>query len=76
MSFVNEANEYAQELVKRKEKRQMTPLDRLEPDTVIVDFIRHLTQNINEVESDLYLCKNAEEGDNSDNGHHIIKLKK
>ena len=50
------------------------PIDRLEPATVIVDFIRHITKGEERIKSDLYLAKDESEGDNSDNGHHIIEL--
>ena len=35
----------------------------------MVDFIRHITQGSDRVKSDLYLCKDVQDGDNSDNGH-------
>ena len=41
----------------------------------MVDFIRYVTKDKKRVESDLYLGKDETEGDNSDNGHHVIKLK-
>ena len=77
MGFVKEAERYARKLVRRnvgKENRTMYPLDRLEPETVIVDFIRHITSEMDSVDSNLYLCKDSMGGDNSDNGHHIIEL--
>ena len=53
---------------------QTYPLDRLEPNTVMVDFIRWLTQEETEIKSDLYLGKDGDDGDNSDNGHFTIDL--
>lgn len=50
------------------------PLGRGEPNTVMVDFIRHITKNESQIRSDLYLGKDENEGDNSDNGHFKIKL--
>lgn len=50
------------------------PLDRLEPETVIVDFIRYLTNSLPRVKSNYYLGIDETDGDNSDNGHHIIEL--
>ena len=50
------------------------PLFRLEPSTVMVDFIRMLTAGVERVQSDYYLGKDKNDGDNSDNGHFIIDL--
>ena len=73
-SFLEEAREYVKELKEEKKGSSMFPLDRLEPETVMVDFIRHLTHYMGRVESDLYLGKTPEDGDNSDNGHFVIDL--
>ena len=74
--FVEKAKAYARELTaERKANNQHGPLDRLEPHTVMVDFIRYVTKDKKRVESDLYLGKDETEGDNSDNGHHVITLK-
>ena len=51
-----------------------SPLARLEPQRVIIDFIRWLTKDEKRIDSDLYLCKDEEEGDNSDNGHVTVHL--
>lgn len=51
-----------------------TPLDRLEPGTVMVDLIRYLTKDLVVVDSDYYLAINVEGGDNSDNGHYLFNL--
>ena len=58
------------------------PLDRLEPGTVMVDFIRWMAER--ELRGDhikrlritsaLYLGKDSEDGDNSDKGHVEIDL--
>jgi hypothetical protein len=50
------------------------PLDRLEPRTVMVDFIRTLTKGMDKVYEDLYLGATPADGDNSDNGHYTIDL--
>lgn len=72
--FMQEALDYV-ELLKVERKGEVSlPLDRLEPGTVMVDFIRHITQGMKRVDSDLYLAKDKNGGDNSDYGHHIIKL--
>lgn len=50
------------------------PLSRLQPQTVMVDFVRHITKKLNRVDGDLYFGFNSGDGDNLGNGHHIIKL--
>lgn len=76
VEFAAEAEAFARKLEKEKSGNNFAPLDRLEPDTVMVDFIRHLTKDMERVESDLYLGKDSNSGDNGDNGHFIIDLKK
>jgi hypothetical protein len=73
MGFVEDAQNYARLLQIEREGSGM-PLDRFEPNTVMVDFIRGVTQGMTRVESDLYLGQDSEDGDNSDNGHHIVDL--
>jgi len=74
--FAKEADNYITKLKQRERKNTgiSDPLTRLEPETVMVDFIRHLTDGMGSVRSDLYLCKNREDGDNSDYGHFTISL--
>ena len=50
------------------------PLGRLEPNTIMVDFIKWYTKNSPRIVHNLYLGKNKNDGDNSDNGHFIIEL--
>jgi len=56
------------------------PLDRLEPGTVMVDFIRWMAgrglagASRQRITSDFYLGRDWEDGDNSDNGHVEIDL--
>jgi hypothetical protein len=76
MEFVSIARNYAKELQKEVGSKVLDPLDRLEPNTVMVDFIRHITQNMTRVSSNLYLGKDSNDGDDSDNGHHKINLTK
>jgi len=73
-SFLEEARKYVKELKEERKRSLMFPLDRLEPETIMVDFIRHLTRDMSRVEGDLYLGKTPEDGDNSDNGHFVIDL--
>lgn len=74
MNFVEDAKEYVNELRNKTKGKMMMPLDRLEPSIVMVDFIRELTKDMDIVESSIYLGKDSNDGDNSDNGHHIISL--
>lgn len=53
---------------------QTSPLGRLEPTRVMIDFIRYITHDMKRVDSDYYICRNEEEGDNSDNGHFRIDV--
>lgn len=74
--FLAQAKKYIRELKAETPKDAISrPLDRLEPETVMVDFIRYITKDLERVESDLYLGATENDGDNSDYGHHIIKLK-
>jgi len=53
------------------------PLGRLEPATVMVDFIHTITNERfgeGRVTNDLYLGRDEYDGDNSDNGHWVIDL--
>jgi hypothetical protein len=77
MDMVDLAKDYVSLLrreIMRGDNAMQYPLTRLEPDTVIVDFIRSITAHQDRVTSDLYLRATQEDGDNSDNGHHEINL--
>ena len=52
------------------------PMSRQEPQTVMVELARRAANRINEllIEGDLYFGFDEDDGDNSDNGHHIIQL--
>jgi len=76
MEFVEKASEYLQELIEELDGKSGEPLGRLEPSTVMVDFVRHITKGMKRVTHDLYLGVSEGDGDNSDNGHHIIDLVK
>ncbi len=75
-SFLETAVSYVNTLMREVKGKESGPLDRLEPNTVMVDFIRYITKGMKRVESDLYLASTEDDGDNSDNGHHVIKLEK
>ena len=51
-----------------------TPLSRMESQTVMVDFIRFLSIGQDRVDLNYYLGIDENDGDNSDNGHHIFDL--
>jgi hypothetical protein len=72
--FVRMAVEYAERLRERNCEQWGTPLTRCEAQTTLVDFIRHVTTGMDRVESDLYLGVDENDGDNSDNGHWVIKI--
>jgi hypothetical protein len=78
MGFVAQAENYVNELrqhiANRPNPGVIQPLDRLEPETVMVDFIRHITKDMDRVKSSLYIVPDKSCGDNSDNGHHVIDL--
>lgn len=77
--FPRQALEYAKTLKEEiKNNRGGNPLDRLEPDTVMVDFIRYVSglTHPDRIKSNFYLGKDEDCGDNSDNGNFIIDLEK
>ncbi len=57
-----------------KDHKISYPITRLEPNTVIVDFIRWYVKE--SIDSNYYLGRTQKDGDNSDNGHHIFNLPK
>ena len=77
--FKDTVDEYMNEITQEIESKDSfnkvcTPLDRMEVGTVMIDFIRYLTKDMKRVDSDLYLCKDESEGDNSDYGHFTVDL--
>jgi hypothetical protein len=72
--FQNYARDYAYRLVKECGGKHCLPLERLEPETIMVDFIRDLTKGEKRVMSNLYLGRDQNDGDNSDNGHQVIDM--
>lgn len=72
--FLDEVNTYLQELKAEVTNKVTEPLDRLSPQTVMVDFIRYLTKDMERSSSNLYLGVDESDGDNSDYGHHVIDL--
>ena len=79
IEFVTEAEKYVKELKKNIKHNVISsghPLGRLEPNTVMVNFIKWYTRNEDRITSNLYLGKNHDDGDNSDFGHHTINLER
>ena len=76
MNFVKLARDYVTLLKREIAQGAMAqaPLGRLEPETVIVDFIRSFTAHMDRVTCDFYLGATQDDGDNSDNGHFEINL--
>jgi len=73
--FKKNIENYYKEL-KKDINGQTMPLDRLEPNTVMIDFIRWLTKDEKRIESSIYLGADEFAGDNSDNGHWTFDLLK
>ena len=71
--FLKDVKKYLKGLGKTETK--LYPLDRREPQTIMVDFVRYLTKDLQRVDSDLYFGFNKNDVDNSDNGHFYIDLK-
>ena len=57
-----------------EENNDRHPLDRLEPGTVMTDFIVKELGKLQRITSNYYLGKDKTDGDNSNNGHFIIDL--
>jgi len=77
MGFYKTAIKYLlglKKALKKKKDKVYEPLDRMEPNTMMIDFIRHITKDMKRVESDLYLGATSNDGDNSDNGHFTIDV--
>lgn len=74
LDFKETAEDYVKTLKTWANGKAMEPLQRLEPNTVMIDFIREITKNMERVTCSLYLGKDEDDGDNSDNGHFEIDL--
>lgn len=77
MGFVLRAQNYIREnlrvLQTIRKKGMMYPIDRGEPETVILDFISTFLAG-ERVSHNYYLGKDGDDGDNSDNGHYRIDV--
>ena len=77
MLLADEARDYAWEHVLwsfSQPQNGAGPSQRLEPATVLVNFIRFLADSSPEPQEDFHLGRNSEDGDNSDHGHYAIDL--
>jgi hypothetical protein len=70
--------ELATHLKKDGKFTDYTPLDRLEPQTIMLNFVLFLGRIsvANYLTHSFYLGKDRNDGDNSDNGHYLFKLHK
>jgi hypothetical protein len=76
-NFFAQAADFAEQIVQESiEKGNFSPLYRLEPQTVMVEFVHHLTKNMGyeRVESNYYFGVDMNDGDNSGNGHMVVDL--
>ena len=76
-NIIKFANDYIKKLKKElndKESQHMPGLNRLEPELVMIDFIRYAIGDKTRKKQTLYCGIDERDGDNSDNGHFIIKL--
>lgn len=70
IKIVKEANKFVKGL---DEINSSNPFSRREPNTIMINFILKYIKKY-PVDSNYYLGKNENNGDNSDNGHFKIKL--
>ena len=79
-ALLNVVKEHYEKVVKplHDQNGSSVPLSRMEPRIVMVDFIRFLVKEkpYVPIDSDLYLCADENDGDNSDNGHYVFDLVK
>ena len=80
--FYNDAKQYVKELkdILANDKKaggmlQCGPTGRMEPNTIMVDFVRWFTKKLPIVNGNYYFGVDEIDGDNRDNGHKIINLK-
>lgn len=75
MDFVERAKKHVSMLKDEARKNgSCYPLDRLEVQTVMVDFISREVARGERVPSDYYIGATPHDGDNSDNGHWVVDL--
>jgi len=77
MSIVNHAKTYVKSLAKTRKNKACSPLDRMEPDVVMVEFLRWYLDKRgynkdNPVDGNYRLACNLNTVDNSNQGHHEI----
>lgn len=88
MQFVDYAKKWAKNfeahvIANWKHKNHSTPITRCEANTVMIQFIASMSgeqeakdYNFSKlINHSLYLGKDERDGDNSDNGHHVIDVK-
>lgn len=78
-NLLDDVEEYILDLKKDKEERDpegRLPLYRFEPGSLMVDFIQRYFNKYDgdRVQSGYYLGVDENDGDNSDNGHHVFNV--
>lgn len=73
MCVVEGVEEYVRTRLIPNQNGQMYPLDRGEPETVMLDFVSWATKG-EVVKHNFYLGRDGDDGDNSDNGHWVFDL--
>ena len=71
---MREAQEYLYGLLEEVGDNRSMPLERGEPGTVMMDFIRYINRHhpSQRIMSSLYLGRDRNDGDNSDHGHTML----
>jgi len=84
IEFFEDAEDYILEVIRESEGKEASigPMERIDPEWAIVDFIRWYHEQHPESRhgdrccDSLYLGMDAGDGDNSDNGHRIIDIER
>ncbi len=74
MDMLKVVKDYITILDAEVEESFMFPMNRREPNTVMLDFIRHCFGEQKRIMSSYYLGKDSSDGDNGDNGHFWFVL--
>jgi hypothetical protein len=75
--LINSATNYLemlQKLLKDNKIWAATPLARLEPEILMVDFLHYFRSSLKRITNNYFLGKDEFDGDNSDYGHHKIEV--
>ena len=74
--LIEQVGDFLREIKKTTDTEAgITPLDRLEPNTLMVNFIYWLLDKNGGIQTgNYYLATNESEGDNGDNGHYDLDV--